>query len=282
MLKVAERLALAGLWAVGFKSRFVDTTAGRVHVLDAAGSGALPPLVLLHGLGATAGDQGLLLVHLKARFSRVIALDLPGHGESADLSGRDADAFTRGTFEALDAVMTGPSVLFGNSLGGLVAIRYALQRPERVLGLFLASPGGAPMAVADLDRFRIDNGAQARAFVDIVLGRPRWGRGVLAWGVRRRFANPLVRVLLDAAVRSQLSPEDVRSLPMPVHVLWGAAERVLPPSHRQFFLDNLPDPTRFDAPEGLGHAPFLDDPAGVARRVVAFVAELPPHGSLAA
>ncbi len=73
----------------------------------------------------------------------IIAVDLPGHGKSdVPADGMRARAIDVMLCEALDALIVTPAVVFGNSLGGLAALRYAVARPERVCGLILNSPGG--------------------------------------------------------------------------------------------------------------------------------------------
>lgn len=267
MPTVVDWITAAGLRAVGFRSRYVATRHGRVRLLEAEGRGPLPPVVVVHGLGSAAADAGAWMHTLRRDVSRVIAVDLPGHGDSDGVS--DVSTFRDATIDALEAIPH-PAIVFGNSLGGLVAIRWAQRRPERVRGLFLASPGGAPMAPDELDRFALRSHADARRFVDAMLGRPRWGHHVLAWGVRRRFANPVVPALLATAATEALAPSDLAGLAMPVWWMCGQQDGVFSASSREFFRASLPAHAVRDEPAGFGHAPLLDDGAAVRRRVVAF------------
>jgi pimeloyl-ACP methyl ester carboxylesterase len=103
-------------------------------------AGAGPPVVLLHGLGATCASMLPTLVEL-ARDHRVLAPDLPGFGASAKPV-RDYDpAFYAGWLAAfLDAVGVARADLIGNSMGGRVAIEAGLRLPERVARLVLYAP----------------------------------------------------------------------------------------------------------------------------------------------
>jgi pimeloyl-ACP methyl ester carboxylesterase len=47
---------------------------------------------------------------------------------------------------------------------------------------------------------------------------------------------------------------------MPIRLVWGARERLLPPAHREFFARYLPGHARIECPPDFGHAPFLDRP----------------------
>src|SRR5947209_15350375 len=103
-----------------------------------AGSG--PPLVLLHGIGSAAASFRYQLEALSGRF-RVVAWDAPGYGASTPLAIEHPD--TRDYAAALDAWLGALGVdrchLVGQSLGTLIAARFAAAQPGRVLSLTLAS-----------------------------------------------------------------------------------------------------------------------------------------------
>ena len=102
-----------------------------MHV-DIAGSG--PDLVLLHGWGLHSGVWAEVMPSLAQR-ARVHAIDLPGHGYSADVEVGSFDA----ACEAVAAVVPERSLVCGWSLGGLVAQRVAYRHPDRVARLALVS-----------------------------------------------------------------------------------------------------------------------------------------------
>lgn len=251
-----------------------------MHVLEADGHGRLPPLVLLHGLSSTGVHYLPLVGHVRPHVRRLVLPDLPGHGFSEEpAGGMRHDAVTAGIREALDAVLDEPAVIFGNSLGALAAIRYARARPERVRGLFLCSPGGAPMAEHELSRFldtfRVESHASAVAFVDRVFGRRSSLRHVLAWGIRRRMHHPPVRRLLDGVTaEGMLTQEDLAGLSMPVWLSWGRRDGVLPREHLDFFRAHLPAHAVVREPDHHGHSPYLEDARGVGRAIVDFLAEV--------
>ncbi|MBS1152010.1 MAG: putative hydrolase [Myxococcaceae bacterium] len=279
MSGLVEHLARSGLVLVqGYGHRYVPTSVGRVHVLEKEQHGGLPPLVLLHGLSSAGVHYYRVLKHL-AQMSRVVLPDLPGHGFS-DVPGRfDEEAMIAGLFEALDAVIDRPAVLCGTSLGGYLALRYALARPQKVLGLVLASPGGASMGAEELRllraRFRLGSHREALDFADALFARRSRIRHLYAVGLRRYFQLPQTLAVLEGMTLSQLFlPGQLKVLSMPVLLLWGGHERILPLSHLQFFVENLPAHARVERPAGWGHSPFLDDPEGFARRLVTFAAAL--------
>src|SRR6266542_4378080 len=167
LLPVFERAGRFALHRSGFESRIVHTRAAPLHVYDAQGLGALPTTVVLHGIGSAATNFGSILSRLRRHARRVVAPDLPGHGFSAP----PKDCLTPHVLfasitEALDRLVPEPMVLVGNSLGGALALRFALERPERVLALTLLSPAGARVSPAEWEElrraFQIDSAAEAR------------------------------------------------------------------------------------------------------------------------
>jgi pimeloyl-ACP methyl ester carboxylesterase len=271
--RVAIDACLAGL---GYESRAVATRRGRVRVIVGSGGGDLPTIVLLHGLGSQGADYLPLLARLRPRVRKIIAPDMPGHGASeAKRAIRPRQTHVETLAEALDEVLDEPAVIFGNSLGGYAALRYAIARPERVRGLFLASPSGAPSTADEADRLidmlRIRSHADALRFLELAVhGDANWFRHVMAWGLRRRFTAPSLGPWIDSIRDAEpLAPADLAAMTMPIHLMWGRSERVLPKAHLEFFRAHLPGAC-IDEAEGFAHSPQLDDPGEIARRLLAF------------
>jgi pimeloyl-ACP methyl ester carboxylesterase len=117
----------------------VSTRGGRVSILSA---GVGPDVLLcLHGLGGTKASFLPTVAALADRY-RVVAMDLPGSGESDKPIGApyDSDWFARSAFDTLDALGVDGAHLAGNSMGGRVAIEAGLIDRSRVRSLTLLSP----------------------------------------------------------------------------------------------------------------------------------------------
>ncbi|MCB9646785.1 MAG: alpha/beta hydrolase [Deltaproteobacteria bacterium] len=278
MASIAERVARRYLRRNGFVSREINTSVAKIHVLEAPGQGSLPPVVLLHGFGASGVQMLPLLVRLKRHVSKLVVPDMPAHGFSeVPTDGAHPDALKAGLFETLDAVIDGPVVLFGNSMGGFAAIQYAVAHPGKVSHLVLCSPGGAAMDQLALDDFRkvffIDSHAEALDFTDRLLGKRSKLRHLLALSVRRRMGQPALRELMGAVTPEHLLlPEHLEALEMPTLVVWGQGDRILPDAHRSFFRAHLPGHAELVEPERLGHSPYLESPGHLTRHIVDFLA----------
>lgn len=248
-----------------------------MHTYDVPGRGSLAPVVLLHGLGASATPFGPMMDRLQPHVRRLVAPDYPGHG----FSGEAAGAVTpRALFEsmtaALDALVREPAVLVGNSLGGAVAMQYAMSRPDRVRGLVLLSPAGARFTREEWTAFvaSIDmrSRADALAFLSLVYHRvPRAARLVAheipAATMKRRAVRDIIGgVSIDGVYLT----DALTSLKVPILLVWGKSERFLPASHLSWFRENLPPHAVVEEPEGIGHVP----PARIAERILRFAREL--------
>ncbi len=116
----------------------VETAAGTLSILSA---GVGEPVVCVHGLGATKASF-LPTVGALADERRVIALDLPGFGESEKPlnAAYDAPYFAGAVTALLDSLEIESAELIGNSMGGRVALEVGLLYPERVSRMALLAP----------------------------------------------------------------------------------------------------------------------------------------------
>lgn len=269
-----ERLGRRALVRRGLASR----EAAGLHVYEARGGGDAPPIVVLHGIGSSATAFGPLLGRLAKQTSRLVAPDLPGHGFSPELGRRLTVQELLATMTgALDALLDEPAVVVGNSLGGAVALHYAVTRPERVRALALVSPAGAPGSDdqwrALIAQFALRTSRDGLAFVDKLYAKRPWFGRLLAREIPALMARPAVQDILATAVGSNEhlpQPRAVAALRMPTLLVWGRQERLLPDWVLAYFRAHLPAHAVVEQPDGYGHCPHFDDPRGLANRLVEF------------
>ncbi len=273
MPTITERLTGLGLVGAGLRRVEVATPQGPLSVLTGGRPSSGPPVVLLHGMGSCAADLGGLLRRLRGDSGALIAPDLPGHGHSAvPVAGLEPDRMAAQITAALRGLIDRPAVVFGSSLGGLVALHFAQQAPEKVAALVLASPAGAPMAALDRDDFfdqlRVRDHADARRFVDKSFARTRVPRRLLAWGLQERFGQPHIAQLLDRARGDHfLDAAALGGLSMPVTLLWGEGDQLMPDAHFEWFARHLPPGSRVQRLRDAGHAPYLERPGAVSQAI---------------
>jgi pimeloyl-ACP methyl ester carboxylesterase len=276
ILSVVERALRPVLHLSGLESRWVATRVARQHLYDARGRGALPPVVILHGISSAATPFAPVIHHLRPHVTRVLAPDGPAHGFSDDpREALTAQAFFDGTAELLDRELTAPAIIVGNSLGGAMALNYALERPERVAGLLLASPAGAAMSAEDfrsfLARFELKTRDDALTFIRRLYHRYPWFAPIIAPEIQRLFGREHIRSLTATTTADDLfTPERIAALVTPVHLVWGRSDRLMPPENLAFYKRHLPPHATIEEPEGFGHCPHLDAPDRFAATILAF------------
>lgn len=134
--------ALLRHWPVPNEQRHVATRLGDTHVITCGLAGA-PTLILLHGAGFNSvtwmGDAAGWSQHF-----RVVAVDVIGHPEfSAPIRpAYDSDSYATWLDDVLHALGIERASFIGLSLGGWIAIDYAIRRPQRVERLILLAPAG--------------------------------------------------------------------------------------------------------------------------------------------
>jgi pimeloyl-ACP methyl ester carboxylesterase len=279
-MPLAQAVGRRALLRRGAQSRWVMTRHGRMHCYELPGSGDLPPVVVLHGLAAAATPFGPLLMRLARDVRRVVAPDHLGHGFSA---GRDGaltpETLLEATIATLDHTLREPAIVVGNSLGGAVAVRYALSSPQNVKAMVLVSPAGAHCddnEWRELKRlFAMTTRADAAVFFRRVYHEPPWFLSLVAHELPACMASAPVRsLLLGASNSTALRPEELEALDVPVMLVWGQEERLLPDSNLAYFRRHLPRGTRIERPDGFGHSPHIDAPDALANLIVDFARQI--------
>jgi len=256
---------------------FVEADGIRTHFRE-FGTDGLPVLVLVHGFLGSSFDYLELADGLDDAF-HLFAIDLVGFGLSD--KPLDFDYGKASQADHLDAVVDALGLteffLGGHSMGGEVAIHYALSHPERVTRLVLfASAGlsdGAPGPLPTfLYAFTVKNYFLQRlgysgAYEDAEVGNG--GR------FDRMFAY---NATIPAAVMRAFSEDDdsgsvadhLGELDLPVLLVWGTRDRFIPASSIDVFLAVIPDAEGILI-TGAGHLPFQECPDETAAFVRTFL-----------
>lgn len=262
----------------GATSKEVATSAGRIHVYDVPGNGTMPTVVILHGIAASGTGFAPLFMRLREHSKRVIIPDYPGHGFNKDPSVRlTIDTLFDAMTGALDELLGDePFILVCNSLGGAVGVEYALKRSERVKALVLLSPAGAESSAEEwnalLGAFGLKNRKDSLAFMHRVYHRVPFIFRLIAHELPASIRRQAVADLFGSCSNERSVPaNELAGLKMPILLLWGQSERLLPDSHFAWWKANLPPQTVVERPEGMGHCPHFDAPGRLAQRIVGFV-----------
>lgn len=196
------------------------------------------PVVLLHGFGAShAVWADVLAIAGGAR--RFITFDLPGHGRSIEVPHGSAAMAARAVLAALRSRRLDRVHLVGHSMGGAAAAIAALMEPHCVASLTLLAPGGFGGEINNrlLRRYAAaEEEAELALLLEQFFG---WEAGVppaLAAAQARERQAPgataalknIVETFFDGDRQKIMPVADLAGLSVPVKVVWGTQDRVLP------------------------------------------------------
>lgn len=222
--------------------RRIEAAGMSTQVLE-AGNGS--PVVLLHGPGEFAG-KWLPTVAAMGPGHRLIAPDLPGHGDSpADPADLDAERVLAWLDDVIGETCTEPPVLVGQILGGAIAARYAARRPEGLRALVLSDSLGLadfapePSFAAALAGFQANPADGSfdtlwrHCAADLDTLRARLGQG---WDRYKAYALSTVTGGAGAAMGALMGQFAMRAIPdaelariaVPTTLVWGRQDLAVP------------------------------------------------------
>lgn len=251
------------------RAQTIDTGTGPLRYLktgDAPGT----PVLLLHGFGGDLNSWMFNQPALSARHT-VLALDLPGHGESTKkIDQASMTALSQAVDAFLEAMGIASAHIVGHSLGGGCALSLGLDQPGRTASLTLICPVGLGREInetyvtgfiaanrrkemkAVLTDLFADANAVTRDMVNDVLKYKRID------GVEEAL-NAIAQEAFPGGVQSVSFRDRLTELSVPVQVTWGDADRILPSSHAA----NLPEPVSVHVIDGAGHMVHMEKAAEV-------------------
>ncbi len=222
-------------------------------------------ILLLHGLAGDVQSWAQLAPVLVRMGRHVTAIDLPGHGGTA-IDAPGLDALVDATAAFLAGLGGEPVELVGHSLGGAVAARVARVAPSRVRRVTLLAPAGLDRAI-DVDFVRGIVRAQGGGLQHLLrrlVVRPAamtpTQLEALAAELGRGRLHALADALVDNGGQVVDITGDLRALPMPVRVVWGVQDRIIPWTQVKEAGSRASIHLIADA----GHVPYWDQPAEVA------------------
>jgi len=277
------------------KEQQINVNGLSTRYLQAGADGL--PLVLLHGTGESALDWSWVLPKLGENY-RVYAPDFPGSGDSAKpIRDYSLDFFTQFTFDFLDAIAVERAVIGGNSLGGLIALRVALSRPEQITGLVLVDSTGLGEAANPLlssltlpiygeiavNGCKTPIGAVMRSRSRAALQFAHPHQIPVEWyAEQERLAQTggFLEATLSS-LRAQLTPlgqhavmlDDLPKLQIPTLLVWGANDLIFPKSQAEAAVKRLKQGQLALVPD-CGHIPPLERPEHFVSALHPFLAEI--------
>jgi pyruvate dehydrogenase E2 component (dihydrolipoamide acetyltransferase) len=250
-----------------------------------AGTGDAPPLVFLHGLGGSQSTWQVVLGDLVEQH-RVAAIDLPGHGTSDRSAEADYSitGIAHAIAEAVGKLGLSRPIVVGHSLGGAVALRIAIEQPKLIHGVVALDSAGlgeeigseltdlmAGQAGTDTARGLLQLFYQDQKLVNergvAEMAQMQLADG--AWAAQQSVAN----AAFASGRQLQAARLDPAAVSVPVLLIWGEHDRVIPARHAIEALTRFPDASLAIVPN-VGHVPQVENPIRTATLITRFTRSL--------
>lgn len=259
-------LTMAYLWLLGARRRRLQV--GDISlVYYQIGPEDGEPWVLLHGLGSVAAGWGPVLRRLR-RDCRIIVPEL------SVLGGSDIPGGGLGVRQGVDVVARliesefggRPVTVGGLSLGGWLATRLALARPELISRLVLIDAGGYRNQDWDeIERLiRVRDMAGVEQLYGAMFAHTPWIMRVSRAGFLKAYTSRAVTCVLDRLTAAETYDDrDLARLHMPTFLLWGEKDGIFQVEAARAMAAALPNATLEVLPD-LGHAVHIERPRRLA------------------
>jgi pimeloyl-ACP methyl ester carboxylesterase len=280
--------SLTARWAQA-PSQFMSIDGMQVHVRDEGPRDDPQPIVLLHGTSASLHTWDGWVEVLKGTH-RVIRADMPGFG----LTGPAPDGnykmpiYSHFVLSLMDTLGVKQAVLAGNSFGGAVAWKTAVDYPDRVSKLVLVDSAGYAYTSASVPiGFKLARIPELKPLTANLLPRM-----MIESSVRNVYGDPskvtpelvdrYYELTLRAGNREALTERfaqspagefeaQIKQVRQPTLIIWGASDHLIPLENADRFKQDIAR-SRLTVFDGLGHVPHEEDPARTAAAVQAFLA----------
>ena len=238
------------------------------HGAEATGS---LPLVLIHGAGGNCLFWPSNLRRIAG--SRVLALDLPGHGRSGGKGERSIESYAERVIEFLDALGMECAIIGGHSMGSAIALWLALERPQRIVGLILLGAGA---------RLRVNPEIMAKCASEMSY------QEAVSLIVSHSFCQSSPRRLIELAEKHMEDvPQEVLygdflacdsfdvmdrvgEIRQPVLVICGEEDHMTPLRYAHYLIERIGDALLEIVP-GAGHMVMLEQPRRVEEKIFDFI-----------
>jgi pimeloyl-ACP methyl ester carboxylesterase len=272
-LEVLGALTRARLTYNGFHNEYTTIRGNRIHYYE-GGSGA--PVVLVHGLGSRAEDWANLMPQLKQAGFHVYAIDLLGYGRSAQPANATYSIPEEAQYVEEFIAQRGLEKvnLVGWSMGGWVAMRVALDRPERIGRLVLCDAAGLRFEPSfTIFDFEPTTVPAVQRLYRMLMPQPAEVPAFLARDMVRKFKQ--LNWVVDRSARSMFRGVDLLDgkldrLQMPTLILWGKQDHLIPLATGVSMHEQIPQSV-LEIYDGCGHLAPGQCAARIGPRMIDFL-----------
>lgn len=251
----------AGMWLSGVHEDTCDIDGIPLHYFYAGRSDGTP-IVLVHGLGSSSEVWAGVMPLLSRQF-RVYAPDMPGHGETPLVpEGTNIRANVLYLKRFIDKLGYSRVTLAGNSLGGWIATRFALDYPDHVHHLYLLNSAGL-IRENFISPYAEDRGMAKRS-IDSMLGVSLPLPGFILDSVVRNSQMPAYSGFIHNYDAQEELDNDLAQVQTPTTIIWGVKDGLFPINYANEFHAGIAN-SELILLRKTGHIPQLQAPLKVVR-----------------
>lgn len=262
------------------------TVDGRAWPYLEGGNFSKPVLILIHGFSGEKDNWAIMAPQLKQHF-HIIAPDLPGFGEnerSSDL-GFDNESQTRRFHAFVTALGLKRPHLAGNSMGGWIALRYAMEYPDDLASLTLIDSAGVlgdtPSELQELaadesyNPLILKDISDSDRFLQFVSHKPpripaRLKPVFHADALRYRDQLDAIFWVIAREMRDGALNHRLHEVRVPTLIIWGREDRVIHRSSVAALQNGIPH-AQAVVLDDIGHVPMVEAPKSTADAIKAFI-----------
>ena len=262
-------------------SSFINIEGTNVHYRDEGSSSDSIPIILIHGTGSSLHAYDIWSDNLK-KSNRVIRMDLPAFGLTGPFLKRDYTISNYTTFlkEFLDSLNIKQCILVGNSLGGEIAWRFAIQEPVMSRKLILLDPSGYPVISKSVPiAFKLAKIPVLNKFLTYITPRflvrasienvyfdkskvsdslvNRYFDLTLRKGNRKAIVD---RLKVSTTLTNETKTHDnIKKIKQPTLIIWGSDDQLIPVENGYKFKNDITN-SKLIVMKQTGHVPMEEKP----------------------
>ena len=262
-------------------SSFINIEGTNVHYRDEGSSSDSIPIILIHGTGSSLHAYDIWSDNLK-KSNRVIRMDLPAFGLTGPFLKRDYTISNYTTFlkEFLDILNIKQCILVGNSLGGEIAWRFAIQEPVMSRKLILLDPSGYPVISKSIPiAFKLAKIPVLNKFLTYIT--PRFLVRASIENVyfdKSKVSDSLVNRYFDLTLRKgnrkaivdrlkvsttltngTKTHDNIKKIKQPTLIIWGSDDQLIPVENGYKFKNDITN-SKLIVMQQTGHVPMEEKP----------------------
>lgn len=227
-----------------------------------------PTLLFIHGAGGSVSSWSFLKRELKKEYLNIEAFNLPGHGNAEGNGYNTIEGYVNFVEEYIFTRKISNFYIAGHSMGGAIALEYALTNQNFVKGLILIGTGARlKVNPAILSGITTD----FEKSVKMIVENSYFNKNHLTQGIDEMLKNKPEVLFNDFAACNDFDvTKKLQEITIPALILCGRADVMTPPKYSAFLAENIKN-SELHIIEDSGHMLMIENPSNLAYHIREFI-----------